>query len=228
MHQQNSRRRSGGKYPDSRYGAFPRWFVAGVAFLLSMTSISDCFGQQVETDKGDLQQRVTTLETQVAQLQAELIDLKQRLATPTVAPEENSPAASLQPLLNPETALAAQMALRPTEADYQTLFQPEFAKRAFEFYDPFWGSGELFVRPNTGQTQLRIVKADVNDIRAGNAAGREMPGGYKKIIDQFKDDNTIYSFKFLAPGEDLGMSYTGLIHVNGHWRLFPKLWRVPE
>lgn len=30
----------------------------------------------------------------------------------------------------------------------------------------------------------------------------------------------------LEPGQTLGMAFDGLVHVNGHWRLFPKPWKA--
>ena len=43
---------------------------------------------------------------------------------------------------------------------------------------------------------------------------------------QIKPGLKVYRFKFVEPGEDLGMAFDGLVNVNGHWRIFPKPWRV--
>lgn len=45
---------------------------------------------------------------------------------------------------------------------------------------------------------------------------------------QIKDGHTIFRFKLVKPGEGMGMTYDGLIRVNGHWCIFPKAWREIE
>ena len=58
------------------------------------------------------------------------------------------------------------------------------------------------------------------------AASRDFPGGYRTVASKFNDGITVYRFKFVKPGETLGMAYDGLVYVNGHWRIFPKPWQV--
>jgi hypothetical protein len=33
-------------------------------------------------------------------------------------------------------------------------------------------------------------------------------------------------WKFVKPGETIGMAYDGLVFVNGHWAWFPKAWHA--
>ena len=40
-----------------------------------------------------------------------------------------------------------------------------------------------------------------------------------------KSGLTVYAFKFVKPGETLGMAFDGLVWVNGHFAIFPKPWR---
>ena len=37
---------------------------------------------------------------------------------------------------------------------------------------------------------------------------------------------TFYRFKFVQPGQSLGLAFDGLVYVNGHFAFFPKLFSV--
>ena len=116
--------------------------------------------------------------------------------------------------------------LRPTTADYQAVFEPDFARSAETTYAAAWDSGQMIIAPNQGQTELKLASATSEDLKSWNDKALAFPGGYKDVATKFKDGLTIYRFKFVKPGEDLGMAYDGLIYVNGQWRIFPKPWRI--
>ncbi|MFE1857928.1 serine protease [Streptomyces anandii] len=116
--------------------------------------------------------------------------------------------------------------LKPTHADYQAVFQPEFAARAERFYRTAapLPSGP-WAKPE--QTMLRMWSATTDQIRTGTGPAVDaFPGGYARLKDAFKPGLTVYYWKYTEPGESYGMSLDGLIHVNGHWALFPKPWRA--
>ena len=46
------------------------------------------------------------------------------------------------------------------------------------------------------------------------------------MAGQLQSGVTLYRFKFVKPGEGLGMAFDGLVHVNGHWVIIPKPWRA--
>jgi hypothetical protein len=46
--------------------------------------------------------------------------------------------------------------------------------------------------------------------------------------DNLKPGQTVYAFKFVKPGESLGMAFEGLTNINGRLRLFPKPWKFME
>jgi hypothetical protein len=46
----------------------------------------------------------------------------------------------------------------------------------------------------------------------------------KRVAEHLKPGLTLYRFKFVKPGETVGMAYDGLVHVNGHWVMLPKPW----
>ena len=54
----------------------------------------------------------------------------------------------------------------------------------------------------------------------------DLPGGYNRIKGRLKPDVRIYGFKYVAPGQSIGMAYDGLIKVGDDWILIPKLWRA--
>ena len=69
-----------------------------------------------------------------------------------------------------------------------------------------------------GQTEILVSGPDLTDL----------PGGYSKHAEHFKSDARFYRFKYVKPGEDLGMSFDGLTQVNGKWIFIPKAWRAFE
>lgn len=117
-------------------------------------------------------------------------------------------------------------ALRPTTADYTAVFEAEFAKAAEATYADAWEKGQMVLAPKAGQTELKLWSATTADLKAWNDKAASFPGGYKDVAAKFKDGLTIYRFKFVKPGEDLGMAFDGLVNVNGQWRVFPKPFRV--
>lgn len=116
--------------------------------------------------------------------------------------------------------------LRPTKADYVSVYGAEAADKLAATYDPAWDGGQLVLKPNDGQTELKLASATSEDLKSGSGNAGEFPGGYKKVADKLQPGLTLYRFKFVEPGKDLGMSFDGLVHVNGHWVIMPKPWRA--
>ena len=119
------------------------------------------------------------------------------------------------------------MSLKPEPADYQAYFAGAAADKALAGYEGLWGSNPV-IAPKPGQTELLLVKATTDELKAGAPAAQEFPGGYGDIADKLNPGHTVYRFKFVEPGESMGMAFDGLVHVNGHWVLFPKPWRAVE
>ena len=117
--------------------------------------------------------------------------------------------------------------LRPTSDDYAKVFTADFAKKLEAAQKPLWDSAPV-IGPKDGQTEVAVGKATTEDFQKGTAAAKEFPGGYAKIGDKLQAGVTLFRFKFVKPGETLGMAFDGLAFVNGHWRIFPKPWRAAE
>lgn len=119
--------------------------------------------------------------------------------------------------------------LQPTKADYDAVYEAAFAQKLREAYDPVWASGQAVFAAKPGQTEVLIDGVPTADIRQWTAKAQAiLPGGYQKVSSYLKEGHTIYRFKFVAPGEKLGMAFDGLVFVNGHWCIIPKPWRVLE
>ena len=125
------------------------------------------------------------------------------------------------------------MELRPTKEDYRAFYVDEAtAARAETFFDKLWSSGDAVVAPKDGQTELILFSATTEQlgelVPEGEAA--QFPSGMQSLASNknLKPNLTIYAFKFVKPGETMGMAFEGLTHINGHWRLFPKPWRYME
>lgn len=117
--------------------------------------------------------------------------------------------------------------LRPTSEDYTKVFTADFAKKLEAAQKALW-DGAPAIGPKEGQTEVVVSKATTEDFVKGTAAAKEFPGGYAKIGDKLQPGATLFRFKFVKPGETLGMAFDGLAFVNGHWRIFPKPWRAAE
>lgn len=138
--------------------------------------------------------------------------------------------ALLQEMLKPGADQAALTArLRPSKADYAAVYMPEAASRLQAGYDPAWDSGSLIIRGAPEQTHLLIWSARSEEIKAWTAGVKEhFPGGYQRVGRHLRPGVSIYVFKFVKPGETLGMAFDGLVYVGGHWRIIPKPWRFLE
>ncbi len=122
--------------------------------------------------------------------------------------------------------VALSKALRPTRADYEAVFTAELAAKAETVYGQTWDSGQLVVAPKQGQTQVLLFSASSEELKTWTGGSAEFPGGWKNVGAQLKPGVRFYRFKFVVPGESLGMAYDGLAFVNGRWRIFPKPWRL--
>ncbi len=116
--------------------------------------------------------------------------------------------------------------LRPNSADFTAVFSKEVAQMAERNYQLPWDQGHIVVHGNPEQTELVIWSATSEELKKGKGDAKKFPGGYVQAAPYFNDGLTFYGFRFIRPGEKLGYAWDGLVHVNGHWVIFPKPWRV--
>jgi hypothetical protein len=125
-----------------------------------------------------------------------------------------------------KNAAALSAKLRPTPADYAAVFEGDAAKKAAATYGPAWDKGEMVIESKPDQSEVKLFHATTDELQAGAGDTARFPGGYKQAASVLKKGLTIYGFKFVRPGEDVGVAYDGLVYVNHHWVIFPKPWRA--
>jgi hypothetical protein len=124
--------------------------------------------------------------------------------------------------------LALTAALKPRPEDYNAVFaNEEMSKKAQSYYEEMWKMmGSQPISPKAGQSSLLLVSATTDELKAGTGKSSEFPGGYKDAAANLKPGLTVYKWKFVKPGETLGMAFDGLYNVNGRWAIMPKPWRI--
>ena len=116
--------------------------------------------------------------------------------------------------------------LRPTPADYAAVFEGDFGTKVAAAWNPQWDAGQVVMAPKPGQTEVKVSSATTDELKAGTGNATELAGGWKEAAAKMKPGLKVYRFHFLEPGKTAGMSFDGLIYVNGNWRVFPKPWRA--
>lgn len=127
--------------------------------------------------------------------------------------------------VGPNNALAGEL-IRPRPEDYARVFEPTMAEALHRAYDPFWVRGQMAPRPKPGQTQVLVRLATTEDLRSRNERGHQFPGGYARVAQFFVPGRVWVRWKFVEPGQTLGMAYDGLVWVDDHWAWFPKPWKA--
>src|SRR5262249_14551733 len=116
-------------------------------------------------------------------------------------------------------------ALRPLAEDYARVFHPDAAERARTAYAPLWEEPPLWPL-RADQSELRVVAATVEELRASTGAAAEFPGGYADVIRYYRPGCILLCWEFLAPGSSGGLAFDGLVSLELRWAWFPKPWRV--
>lgn len=121
--------------------------------------------------------------------------------------------------------LALSRALRPKMSDYAAVYGSEAASKMDGVYGPAWDSDQIRVKPKEGQTELLLWGATGAELKSGGGHAKEFPGGYSQVSASLNDGVRLYRFKFVKPGETLGMAFDGLVYTT-RWVLIPKPWRA--
>jgi hypothetical protein len=134
--------------------------------------------------------------------------------------------ALLLKFLDPKADRAAlTMQLKPSDFDVKAVYGEPLGSKLAEAYGRQFVPG-VAIGPNEGQTELLYTYTTTGQIKAGAPVANEFPGGYTKVAEYIVKDVPIVRFKFVKPGETMGMAFDGLIHVNGRWVLMPKPWNA--
>lgn len=124
-----------------------------------------------------------------------------------------------------EEGVERTLALRATSEDYAALFEEPLATDLEEMHAGMWAQKRA-VAPKEGQTELLLWSATSEDLQNETGDAKEFPNGYKRAAKLLKPGITWYRFKFVKPGERIGMAFDGLAFVNGRWVFTPKPWRA--
>jgi hypothetical protein len=122
-------------------------------------------------------------------------------------------------------AAALSLQLRPTTADYKSIFDAATAAKIDRVYSPEWDKGTFVVSARPGQTEVQMASATVADIKAKNEKSKALPAPYAIVAAHLVGTATIYAFRFVEPGKTDGNTFDGLVYLNGHWVLIPRPWR---
>ncbi len=115
--------------------------------------------------------------------------------------------------------------LKPTKADLEALFDASVVDAMSAHVDKMYASiGEVGAKE--GQTEVLFNTATAEDFKADAEPAKKFPGGYARIADKLQPAITWYAWKYVKPGETIGMAYDGLAHVNGRWVWVPKPFRA--
>jgi len=114
--------------------------------------------------------------------------------------------------------------LRPTKADYEAVFEPEFAARFEAIRTPQWDAGTA-LNPEANDFKVHWVTTDeLKNPKSSLPPG--IPEQYRTVADKYKPGITIYGVEMWDKKKPDAQFYVGLIKVNGNWRFFPKPWEA--
>lgn len=116
--------------------------------------------------------------------------------------------------------------LRPRSADYKAVFSAAVAGKLEAADKVSWDKGHIVVGPKEGQTELKLWSATAEELKTAQGNARVFPAGYAKIAPQINRGVVFYRFKFVRPGQELGLAFDGLVYANGRWVIFPKPFRA--
>ncbi|MFW5738905.1 MAG: hypothetical protein ACOC1F_00920 [Myxococcota bacterium] len=140
---------------------------------------------------------------------------------------EEGAMALVQAFLEPDADTAAMTrSLRPSTEDYGDIFVDDVLTEVRSKYEERWNEGKYEIKAKEGQTKVLMWKATTEELREGTGDSSDFPGGYKKVADKLEPGLTFYRFKFVKPDDKHGMTYDGLVFVNGHWVIVSKPYRA--
>ena len=120
------------------------------------------------------------------------------------------------------------LSLKPATEDYRAFFDEATAAKAESHYESLWsGSLPPAMGTDPDQTEVRLWRATTDDIAAWTPEVEAVfPGGYEDLGPHLRPGVTVCKWDYVRPGENAGISFNGLAHVNGHWKVFFKPWYV--
>ncbi len=125
--------------------------------------------------------------------------------------------------LDRRPALVAQ--LRPRHADYQAVFDPDFAAESAERgYQQLWGNAPVW--PVPPEPSLEVFCAASDWFATPGREVERFPGGYVEIACWLRK-GVIWAAWTITSHDRLHGAFDGLVEVEpGRWAWFPRPWKV--
>lgn len=118
---------------------------------------------------------------------------------------------------------ALTAALRPRPEDYALVFNRGLCAGLQAAYDATWATDPVITR-KSHQNVLLASACLAEGFFPGSPMMEAFPGGYAGLAEHLVPGRTWVCWKFVAPGERLGMAWDGLVHVEERWVWFPRAW----
>lgn len=112
---------------------------------------------------------------------------------------------------------------RPRPEDYALVFRGDIASGMRSIYDGIWETRPSITR-KSHQSVILAHAALAEGLLPGNPMMEHFPGGYAGLADHLVAGRVWVCWKFVAPGERLGMAWDGLVHLDERWVWFPRPW----
>jgi hypothetical protein len=116
--------------------------------------------------------------------------------------------------------------LRAHSAEYKLAFVGAAADLAQTAYDAFWQANHAIKLPAPNQTDILCYVAPAGMLTTENELSQQFPLGYRQIAQWLEPSTVWVAWKYVVPGETTGLSFNGLVWLNGRWVWFPKPYRV--
>jgi hypothetical protein len=110
-------------------------------------------------------------------------------------------------------------AFRPRLEDYPLVFSGRLETRIAHF-EALWSKTVEITAPPQN-TEIIVTSARGDEL----ATATWFPGGYG-TLEHIVPDRIWLAWKYVVPGETLGIAYDGLVWLDDRFVWFPKPWRV--
>lgn len=116
---------------------------------------------------------------------------------------------------------AGASTFRPRARDYELVFTGDLRPRIAHF-EALW-SREIEITAPAQNNEIIVTSARADEF----AIATWFPRGYQSLVD-LVPDRIWLAWKYVEPGESLGIAYDGLVWVDERFVWFPKPWRVVQ
>ena len=137
--------------------------------------------------------------------------------------------AQLAPLLHAlahDADGAIARSLRPRDEDWGRVFVGPAAEVARRAYAAHAAGPHDLALPDAAQTELVCHLAPAGMLADENELSRHFPAGYQAVAHLLVPHRVWTRWKWVRPGETLGLAHDGLVWCDDHWAWFPRPYRA--